>query len=181
MGEQTWNSWVGCLPPVYEFWFAWICNSLIFPFFGSSCLRASGKLILAFLWQAGPPWKWLSPRWTSQTSCTSGQAHQDTGPVLSGEGQPWCPGFSGKTLPPTLCFAFSGVSFSSCCVHQHTVNNWRKCVQLRLPTRHLYTNVKYTRATRGQKTINQSFFSVTFKNFFRQIKGKCYFKPICKL
>lgn len=97
MGEQTWNSWVGCLPPVYEFWFAWICNSLIFPFFGSSCLRASGKLILAFLWQAGPPWKWLSPRWASQTSCTSGQAHQDTGPVLSGEGQPWRPGFSGKT------------------------------------------------------------------------------------
>lgn len=43
MGEQTWNSWVGCLPLVYEFWFARICNSFIFPSFRGSCLRALGK------------------------------------------------------------------------------------------------------------------------------------------
>ena len=125
MGEQTWNSWVGCLPPVCEFWFAWICNSLIFPFFGSSCLWASGKLILGFLRKA--PLE-ANVAKMGHTAPVPGWADQDTtGPVLSGKGQPRRPtAFQGKLLPLTICLAFSDVFlFFSLCSSTHWITEER--------------------------------------------------------
>lgn len=127
MGEQTWNSCVGCLPLVCEFWFAWICNSLIFPFFGSSCLWASGKLILGFLRKA-PLGSECCQDGPHKPLCQVGQIRTPPAPCCQERASPGVPRLFRENclLPLTTCLAFSGVFlFFSLCSSTHWITEER--------------------------------------------------------
>ena len=170
MGEQTWNSRVGCLPPACEFWFAWICNSLIFPFFGSSCLWASGKLILGFLLKA--PLVVLVTE-VDHTASAPGWGRSGHRPcVVRGDQPQGPPAFQGRLLPLTVCLGFSGVFlFFRLCSSTHWITQER-ILNLTLPTRCVYTNVKWATATFGQRwseslpwSLDQSVLKTCFVKY----------------
>lgn len=113
MGEQTWNSWVGCLPLFYEFWFARICNSFVFPSFRGSCL---GKMT---------PWFSAEGTLMSEGRCSvphwpcvvSGQGTAHSTFCQRGEYQLQFPmAFQGKRFSFVIRLAFSGgfLSFRPC-------------------------------------------------------------------
>lgn len=145
MGEQTWSSWVGCLPLFYEFWFSRICNSFIFPSFRGSCLRALGKM---------SPWFSAEGTLVSEGSCSaphwpcvvSGQGTADSTFCQRGEYQLQFPmAFRGKRFSFAIRLAFlGGFLFFRLCSPAYWINSER-VLNLTFWKKHLYTNVEWAR------------------------------------